>query len=281
MELTLLEVLDTFYSCTYLPITAVDQGGNVLGTAGLTDAQMRWVQNRIAPIAQQKLQRLKTLQPNPQEAYNQGPAAAAMVASGLSEADRVVYLRSGLPNALREVCFAASYICPCSLDEVMFLLGPYSDEPDSDGSITYRPEKSFPYLLDLLRKIYKQRKCPRYQRLAAQGSGKHRHSLHVQKAIEYVYEHYHEKLSLCALARHLQINQCYLSSLFRQETGMTFSQFVNQVRVEKSKEYLRQTDNSILDIALEVGFSNQNYFATVFKKFTGMTPNEYRTLQAG
>lgn len=191
---------------------------------------------------------------------------------------REVYLQCELPDSEGEVCFIARYICPHNPDTGLFILGPYCDEPRANGRITYRPKSSIPYLVTLLHKINvheKHMRCPHQHRYS-----RCRYSLHVQKAIEYVHDRYHEKLSLCALARHLRLNKCYLSTIFREETGMTFSQYVNQIRIEKSKEYLRQSDISILDIALEVGFSNQNYFSTVFKKVTGMTPNEYRMIQA-
>ena len=78
------------------------------------------------------------------------------------------------------------------------------------------------------------------------------------------------------LSDYLGINKSYLSTLFKQETGQTFSQFLNSVRVEQSKKHLQEKDTSILDVALTVGFSNQNYYGTIFKRLTGMTPSEYR-----
>jgi YesN/AraC family two-component response regulator len=82
------------------------------------------------------------------------------------------------------------------------------------------------------------------------------------------------------VARHLGLNEAYLSSLFKQQTGQTFTEFVNLLRIEKSKELLRHSSASILDISLEVGFSNQNYFNRVFKKLTGITPGEFRRQSA-
>lgn len=59
---------------------------------------------------------------------------------------------------------------------------------------------------------------------------------------------------------------------------MTFTQIVREVRVEKSKLLLTNSNLSTLTIALTVGFNNQNYFNMSFKKLTGMTPLEYRRL---
>ena len=65
-------------------------------------------------------------------------------------------------------------------------------------------------------------------------------------------------------------------TLFKKETGLTFTNYVNEIRVEKSKRQLLKDNRSILDIALSVGFTNQNYFAITFKKHTEMTPMEFR-----
>ena len=57
---------------------------------------------------------------------------------------------------------------------------------------------------------------------------------------------------------------------------MTFSNFLNIIRIEKSKQYLSQNNDSILSIALAVGFNNHNYYTMKFKKLTGLTPLEFR-----
>ncbi|WP_131006234.1 helix-turn-helix domain-containing protein, partial [Clostridioides difficile] len=58
----------------------------------------------------------------------------------------------------------------------------------------------------------------------------------------------------------------------RKKSGYTFTNFLNKVRVEKSKKYLLKKDLSILDVAVLVGFNSQNYYSMVFKKFNNLTP---------
>ena len=79
------------------------------------------------------------------------------------------------------------------------------------------------------------------------------------------------------LCKHLNLNKSYFCSSFKTATGHTFCHFLNHFRVEKSKQLLLETDLNILDIAIAVGFNNQNYYSTTFKKFTGKTPSQYRT----
>ncbi|NLY76709.1 MAG: helix-turn-helix transcriptional regulator [Tissierellia bacterium] len=78
------------------------------------------------------------------------------------------------------------------------------------------------------------------------------------------------------MADYLGLNKCYFCQLFKRETGKTYSQFLNELRIEKSKELLENTNLSILDIALTVGYNNQNYYSMAFKKLTGTTPKNYK-----
>ncbi|MGO1468637.1 MAG: helix-turn-helix domain-containing protein [Tissierella sp.] len=77
-------------------------------------------------------------------------------------------------------------------------------------------------------------------------------------------------------ATYLNVNKCYFCSLFKKETGKTFTQFLNELRVKKSMDLLKEGNLSMLDIALDVGFNNQNYYNITFKKITNKTPSEYK-----
>jgi len=94
----------------------------------------------------------------------------------------------------------------------------------------------------------------------------------------YVKANYRKPLILEEVSAHFELNKCYFCSVLKKELGKTFSQLVNEIRIEKSKELLLENRLSILDIALAVGFNNQNYFNMAFKKLTGMTPLTFRRL---
>ena len=64
--------------------------------------------------------------------------------------------------------------------------------------------------------------------------------------------------------------------MFKKETGQTFINYLNNYKIERSKDLLKNTNMTLLDISLEVGFNNQSYYSTIFKKYTNMTPQEYR-----
>lgn len=81
----------------------------------------------------------------------------------------------------------------------------------------------------------------------------------------------------------LFMNPDYLGKLFKQETGEKFSQYVTRVRLEHAMKQMKmRRDASVSEIAEEIGFGdNPKYFSLVFKKYTGLTPSEFRRKQGG
>lgn len=98
----------------------------------------------------------------------------------------------------------------------------------------------------------------------------------IKKAIRHISKSFSENLTLDDVAAHVHLNPAYFSTLFRQSTGSTFKEYLNMVRVEESKRLLSNTELSIIDISMAVGFMDQSYFSKVFKKYTGLTPKQYR-----
>jgi AraC-like DNA-binding protein/ligand-binding sensor protein len=98
----------------------------------------------------------------------------------------------------------------------------------------------------------------------------------IGQAVKYVNANYMTKLSLKSLAISLHINPSYLSMHFKREMGINFTDYLNDVRIKRSKDLLITTNLSLLDISLQTGFEEQSYFTKVFKKLAGITPNQYR-----
>ncbi len=99
------------------------------------------------------------------------------------------------------------------------------------------------------------------------------------KAITYINNHIDDDLSLEKVADSIHVSKNYLSSIFVKNIGYSFSSYINKIKIENSKLKLRHTTKSILNISMECGFNSQTYFCSIFKKFTGITPNEYRKKQ--
>lgn len=96
------------------------------------------------------------------------------------------------------------------------------------------------------------------------------------KLMKYINDNYKGEISLTGAAQELHMNSNYVSQLFKKEAGVTFIHYITQKRLEDAKELLGTTQKPLTDIALDVGFNDTFHFIKTFKKFTGMTPGQYR-----
>ncbi|OPH48193.1 DNA-binding response regulator [Paenibacillus ferrarius] len=92
----------------------------------------------------------------------------------------------------------------------------------------------------------------------------------------YVDENYSYELTLASLADMFHLNETYLSGLFKQSVGATFSDYVTRLRLSKAAVLLQENELKLTDIATLVGYSSPSYFSTAFKKSYGKGPKEYR-----
>ncbi|MBS4196186.1 response regulator transcription factor [Lederbergia citri] len=103
------------------------------------------------------------------------------------------------------------------------------------------------------------------------------HTEVVQEVIQLVNNNYQKSLKLAEIAKQLHINVSYLSRLFSEEVGSTFSDYLLNYRIEKAKSLLLLQRNwSIQRVAEECGFNSPHYFSNAFKKIANCTPKEYR-----
>ncbi|MBT2289692.1 helix-turn-helix domain-containing protein [Paenibacillus albidus] len=98
----------------------------------------------------------------------------------------------------------------------------------------------------------------------------------IDRIVDYISEHYRRDLTLGELARLVNMEQTYVSNLFKKKTGLTLTNFTQKVRIEAAVHQLLHTSLPVSAIAFECGFSNDNYFNKVFKRWTGKTPSDFR-----
>ncbi len=104
-------------------------------------------------------------------------------------------------------------------------------------------------------------------------------SSEISKAIQFIKMNYDQNLNLQQVADHVNLSFGYVSNLFKKELQITFIEYLNHYRIEQAKELLTRTHLKSYDIAVKVGYSPEyTYFSKVFKKMTGLNPNEYRRL---
>ncbi|MDR9745730.1 response regulator [Paenibacillus taichungensis] len=101
------------------------------------------------------------------------------------------------------------------------------------------------------------------------------YSRHVTQTIHFILERYSGYVTLELAASVIGLNASYLSRIFKEETQRTFSEYVNQVRIDAGCKLLDSGRYSIKEISMQVGFTTHNYFFKVFKEITGLTPQAY------
>jgi len=98
----------------------------------------------------------------------------------------------------------------------------------------------------------------------------------VCRAMAYMRQNCTNKISLQETAEYIALSPTYFSRLFKRETGLAFSDYMNTVRVDAAKELLLNPKLSLVDISSFSGFDDQSYFCRVFKRYSGVSPKQYR-----
>ena len=98
----------------------------------------------------------------------------------------------------------------------------------------------------------------------------------VSEAIDYIYSHIRERITINDLADAICISPTYLSRIFKKETGLSVSEFIRQQKIELAKNLLRFSDYNLVDIAFILSYSSQSHFIQHFHSQVGMTPKAYR-----
>ncbi|UUZ83326.1 helix-turn-helix domain-containing protein [Paenibacillus sp. P26] len=93
---------------------------------------------------------------------------------------------------------------------------------------------------------------------------------------QFIEQHLAEDVSLQAISGHVYLHPVYLSKIYKLETGENLSDYVYRVRMDKATHLLLHSRDKIYEIAARVGYQRAHSFINVFKKHTGLTPQEYR-----
>jgi AraC family transcriptional regulator len=120
----------------------------------------------------------------------------------------------------------------------------------------------------------------KYTKVGAE-KGDHRGGLPIarlRKVEDYVGAHLAESVSIEKLAELTELSPFHFSRAFKQSTGITPLQFVTRQRMLRAQQLIRETSRSLIEIALEVGYTSPSHFAQVFRRTVGMAPTEFRML---
>lgn len=169
-----------------------------------------------------------------------------------------------------------SIICSCTLftraviqggvhPEIAFNLSDvYINEIENNDHLEKLIELEFAMLAHFVQSVNEERKQA--------------YSHAINRIMAYIHEHILQEINLEQIAEEVFLHPNYLSHLFKKEVDISLIQFINRRRIEESKYFLLHTTSTISDIALLFHFCNQSYYTSLFKKYTGVTPKEYRRL---
>jgi len=96
--------------------------------------------------------------------------------------------------------------------------------------------------------------------------------------LDYIYNNIHGKLTLSEIANYLNMSGSYISKLFQKEMGVNLKDYILGLKIQKAENMLKYSDYSIPDISNYLSFSNESHFIQVFKRYTGLTPHKYRSI---
>ena len=100
----------------------------------------------------------------------------------------------------------------------------------------------------------------------------------IVKCIDYIYKNLNIRTTVAMLAKYTDLHPNYLSKLFKKETGLSISMYIQKRKIETAQNMLKYSDYSPSQIASILAFPTQSYFIEVFKKHIGMTPKKYQEL---
>lgn len=104
----------------------------------------------------------------------------------------------------------------------------------------------------------------------------HERNKYIEKALNFIHEHFHEDISLADVASQVYRSPEHFSRLFKEVTGKNFSVYLTNYRLIQARSLLINTDLKITEIAFKVGYQNPSYFSRLYKKHMGISPEEER-----
>ena len=161
------------------------------------------------------------------------------------------------------------------LYRLMKMVKEFDDETNQQEILEYIGNESFHHLVMMGRQEEITDFFADYAGYFAQVRSQENRNI-LDKIDAYVKEHYMEKISLRSLGEMFYINNVYLGQLYKKRYQIVFRDYLNQLRLEKAKELLEDTDTRIYRIAEETGFGKADYFINKFVQVYGITPNQYR-----
>ena len=99
----------------------------------------------------------------------------------------------------------------------------------------------------------------------------------IEKAKRYIEDNYNDYITLDDIAAHVYLNKSYFSTFFKNKVGLTYREYLQNYRIQKAVELIRNSDRKVYEIAQAVGYNDSAHFIRAFKKVTGKNPGAFRS----
>ena len=143
------------------------------------------------------------------------------------------------------------------------------------GRNYYSSDLMICYFKEIIIKLIRNRKSCNFT--ASLNTDMKQHNLNslVLQTVKFINENINKKINMDDISSHIHISKSYLSTIFKENMGITIINYINNFRLEKSKELIRSTGYNFTQIAQIAGFKSVHYFSRLFKSKFGITPTEY------
>lgn len=103
----------------------------------------------------------------------------------------------------------------------------------------------------------------------------------IRMACDYIHNHYAENLTLNQIACHLSVHPVHLARCFQQQLNKTYLEVLTAERMEAAMQMLKKDNLKVYEIGMAIGYKKAAYFSSLFQKYTGLAPHDYRQLHQG
>ncbi|WP_079914106.1 AraC family transcriptional regulator [Paenibacillus sp. 32352] len=223
--------------------------------------------------------------PGESHAYVDVGASGIEIINCLFEAESVLTAYPDQPDTVRELAYVAPFfeelaLLPRNLQltheqssaVVALLESMIQEGKDMEPGFGMVNRLKLIQLLILLSRCkLQQQSMQKQHRPLASG-----HEILVRRVRHHLEMNFHRKITAASLAKEFTISERHLNRVFKQETGMSITAMLQQIRIERAKHMLRETPKSIEAIALAVGFGDASFFTRLFARMVGSTPGNFR-----
>jgi len=198
-----------------------------------------------------------------------GAQNSGQIAEGISKIFHKSVLQRYPIRYTQQLCRATVQM----LEEYERVIRPYMGEEALDVDCL-RNLFDYPGIRDYIQAL--QQQLLRLNQFYYEFKCSYRNSQDLNEAIRYIHENYHKPLDLAMVSNHVSLNYAYFSNLFKKNIGKGFAEYLRDVRLDKARRLLAETEHKIVEVAAMVGYESYKSFIRAFRDVMGVQPTEYR-----